>query len=95
MDESFRLVSSHVHRRNTAERFIQTFKNHSITVIDSVNPDFPLHVGCHMIKHAETTLNMLRPSRINPKLSAYAQSHGAFDYNTTLLASPGHKNSCA
>jgi hypothetical protein len=37
------------------------------------------------------TLNLLRGSRINPKLSAYAQLHGAFDYNKTPLAPPGTK----
>eukprot|EP00978_Attheya_sp_CCMP212_P039740 scaffold209632_cov37-Attheya_sp.AAC.1 len=35
------------------------------------------------------TLNLLRGSRINPKLSAYAQVHGAFDFNRTPLAPPG------
>ena len=32
---------------------------------------------------------MLRGSRINPKLSAYQQIWGEFDYNTTTLAPPG------
>ena len=37
------------------------------------------------------SLNLLRGSRINPKLSAYAQIHGAFDFNRTPLAPPGTK----
>ena len=32
---------------------------------------------------------MLRGSRINPKISAYQQIWGDFDYNTTPLAPPG------
>ena len=34
---------------------------------------------------------MLRPSRINPKLSAYMQIWGAFDFNKTPLAPIGCK----
>jgi hypothetical protein len=37
------------------------------------------------------TLNMRRPSRINPKLSAYQQVWGNFDFNKTPLAPPGCK----
>jgi hypothetical protein len=37
------------------------------------------------------TLNMCRPSRINPKLSAYQQVWGNFDFNKTPLAPPGCK----
>jgi hypothetical protein len=33
----------------------------------------------------------MRPSRINPRLSAEAQLNGAFDYNKTPLAPPGMK----
>ena len=35
------------------------------------------------------TLNMVRPSRINPRLSAYNQIHGIFNYEKTPLAPPG------
>jgi len=35
------------------------------------------------------SLNLLRASRINPRLSAYAQLNGAFDYNATPMAPPG------
>ena len=37
------------------------------------------------------TLNMVRCSRINPKMSAYTQLFGLFDYNQTLLAPLGTK----
>ena len=37
------------------------------------------------------TLNLLRPSRINPTLSAHAQLHGLFDFNATPFAPPGTK----
>ena len=37
------------------------------------------------------TLNMLQRSRINPKMSAYTQLFGSFDYNRTPLAPSGTK----
>lgn len=37
------------------------------------------------------TLNLLRTSRINPKLSAYAQLFGQYDYNRSPIAPPGTK----
>eukprot|EP00532_Pseudo-nitzschia_australis_P014697 CAMPEP_0168284554 /NCGR_PEP_ID=MMETSP0141_2-20121125/23578_1 /TAXON_ID=44445 /ORGANISM="Pseudo-nitzschia australis, Strain 10249 10 AB" /LENGTH=143 /DNA_ID=CAMNT_0008228585 /DNA_START=853 /DNA_END=1284 /DNA_ORIENTATION=- len=37
------------------------------------------------------TLNLLRASRVNPKLSAYTQVHGPFDFNKTPLAPLGCK----
>ena len=36
-------------------------------------------------------MNMLRPSRINPLISAYTQVHGIFDFNKTPLAPAGCK----
>ena len=35
------------------------------------------------------TLNMLRASRVNPNISAYAYLFGEFDFNVTPLAPPG------
>ena len=55
----------------------------------TTHPDFPLNQWDRLIPQATLTLNLLRPSRINPNLSAYAQVHGAFDYNKTPLAPPG------
>ena len=37
------------------------------------------------------TLNLLRQTRINPKLSAYTQMEGQHDYNANLLAPPDIK----
>jgi hypothetical protein len=50
-----------------------------------------MNLRCRLIRQAEITLNLLRASRINPCLSAYAQISGAFDYNATLLVPPGIK----
>ena len=90
-DAEFQLTPTHIHRRNIAERCIRTFKNHFIAVLCGTDPNFPLHLWDRLLPQTELTLNLLRGSRINPKLSAWAQVHGAFDYNRTPLAPPGTK----
>ena len=50
-----------------------------------------MHLWCRLIPLATTTLNLLRPSRLHPQLSAEAVLNGAFDYNVTPLAPPGTK----
>jgi hypothetical protein len=91
VDVDYQLVPPHVHRRNAAERAIRTFKNHFIAGLCSTDPDFPLHLWDRLLPQALLTLNLLRGSRINPNLSAYAQLHGAFDFNRTPIAPPGIK----
>ena len=86
---NFRLAPPHIHRLNAAERAIRTFKNHFITGLCSTNPNFPLKLWDRLLTQALIMLNLLRGSRINPQLSAWAQVHGAFDYNSTPLAPPG------
>ena len=85
----FRLVPPPLHRNNAAERAIATFKDHFVAGLTSTDPSFPMHLWCRLLPHATTTLNLLRPSRINPKVSAEAILNGSFDYNKTLLAPPG------
>ena len=78
-----------VHRRNAAERAIRTFQNHFIAGLCSVDKDFPLHLWDQLLVQAELTLNLLRGSRLNPKLSSWAQVNGTFDFNRVPLAPPG------
>jgi hypothetical protein len=85
----FQLVPPLVHRRNAAERAIRTFKNHFIAGLCSTAKDFPLHLWDRLLPQALLTLNLLRGSRINPKLSAWAQVNGPYDYNRTPIAPPG------
>ncbi len=88
-DFDFQLVPPGIHWRNAAERAIRTFKNHFIAALCSVDKNFPIHLWDQLLPQAEITLNLLRGSRINPKLSAWAQVHGTFDFNRTLLGPPG------
>eukprot|EP00957_Ditylum_brightwellii_P003824 290488-Ditylum_brightwellii.AAC.1 len=80
-----------MHRQNLAEQAIQTFKHHILARLATVDPDFPKNLWDTLIPQACLTLNLTRPSRINPWLSAVAQLNGAFDYNRTPLALPGIK----
>ena len=77
-----------LHRNNAAEKSIGTFKDHLIAIICSCNPQFLMHLWCRIVRQATTTLNHLRQSYINPRLSAKAQLNGAFDYNKSPLAPP-------
>jgi hypothetical protein len=77
-----------MHRRNTAKRAIQTFKNHFIVVLCSVDPNFPLLLWDRLLSQATITLNLLRQSIVNPKVSAYAQLYGHYDFNQAPMAPP-------
>jgi hypothetical protein len=87
----FQLAPPHCHRRNAAERAIQTFKNHFIAGLCSTNCDFPLNLWDKLRPQCLLTLNLLQRSRINPQLSAQAHMHGAFDFSRTPLVPPGTK----
>jgi hypothetical protein len=94
----YQLAPPHIHRRNNAEREIQTFKNHFISGLCSVEPTFPLKFWDKLLPQATIMLNILRQSIINPRMSAYAQLNGHFDFNRTPLDPPGtrivaHENS--
>ena len=88
----FRFYLPHLHRTNSADRAIQTFKDHLIAGITSCDPDFLLHLWDCLLSQATLTLNLLRPPGINPRLSAEAQPNGALDFNQTPLAPPGKKS---
>ena len=71
-----------VHRRNVAERAIQTFKDHFIAGLASVDPQFPMHEWNRLLPQAIITLNLLRNARVNPKLSSYAYIFLGFSTST-------------
>lgn len=87
----YQLTPPHVHRRNAAERAIQTFKNHFIAGLCSTDPTFPIHLWDRLLPQALLTLNLMRASRSNPNLSAHMQVYGPFSYNRTPIAPPGTK----
>jgi len=76
------LVPPGQHRRNQAERVIQTFKFHFISILAGVDNKFPLSLWCNLLEPAELTLtlSLLRQSRVVPNVSAFAHVHGNHDY---------------
>lgn len=87
----YQLTPAQMHRRNIAERAIQTFKNHFITILAGTSKTFPKNEWDRLLPQTELTMNLLRSSRINPNLSAEEQLNGTFDYNKTPLAPLGIK----
>lgn len=85
----FQLVPPGNHRCNVAERAIQTFKAHFISILCGTDPNCPIVIWDKFVKQAEITLNLMRASRIDPTKSAYEQIHGAFDFNSTPMAPIG------
>jgi hypothetical protein len=78
---TYQLVPPDDHRRNVAEKAIQTWKDHFIAVLSGTADKFPLHLWCQLIPHMEWQLNLLCQSNANPKISAYAHLYGPHDYN--------------
>jgi hypothetical protein len=86
---TFQLVPPYSHRRNAAERAIRSFKDHLIAGLCSTDKSFPMHRWDRLLPQAVITLNMLRTSRISPKLSASTHIDGQYDYNRSPIAPPG------
>ena len=86
---TYQLVPPHDHRRNLAERAIQTFKAHFISILCGVDENFPMHLWCRLLPQTEMTLNMSRKSKMVPNISAHAYLHGQHDYNAQPLAPLG------
>jgi hypothetical protein len=56
---AFQLVPPYIHRRNSAERAIISFKDHLIAGLCSTDKAFPMHLWDRILPQAVITLNML------------------------------------
>jgi hypothetical protein len=88
-NSKIQLVPPGNHRRNLAERAIQTFKNHFKAILAGVDNTFPMRLWDRLLPQAILTLNLLRQSNTVPTVSAYQYVHGNFDYNKMPLAPLG------
>jgi hypothetical protein len=88
-DITFQLVPPYRHRRNSDERAIRSFKDHLIAGLCSTDKSFPMHLWDRLLPQAVMALNMLRTSRINPKLLAAMHIFGQYDFNRAPMAPPG------
>jgi hypothetical protein len=86
---TIQLVSPNNHRRNLAERAIQTFKSHFKAVLAGVDDTFPMRSWDRLLPQTILTLNLLRQSNAVPKVSAWQYVNGNFDYNRMPLAPMG------
>jgi hypothetical protein len=64
------------HRANAAERSIRDVKNHMIATFATADPAFPLSLWDELLQQVEITINLLRPARNNPHMSAYEAFYG-------------------
>ena len=64
----FQLDPPNIHRRNAAEFDIRTVKNHFIAVLCGTDPKFPMQLWDRILDQVQITLNLLRASRIKPRL---------------------------
>ena len=78
----FQLVPPNDHRCNVAEKAIQTFKDHFVAVLCGADDVSPLQLWCQLLRHAEHQLNLLRKSRTNPTISAFAKIYGSHNYDS-------------
>jgi hypothetical protein len=88
---NLQIVAPNDHRLNPAERAIQSFKAHFISTRSGVDPGFPSNRWDLLVPMTVLTLNLLRPSKINPAISAYTQVMGTFDFNRTPIGPVGCK----
>ena len=88
-DMSYELVPPNNHQRNIAEKAIQAWKDHFVTVLSSTNNNFPMHLWCQILPQAERQINLLRQSNVNPKISAYSHLYGPHNYNANPFVPVG------
>jgi hypothetical protein len=94
-DITFQLVPPYSHRRNSVKRAIRSFKDHLIARLCSTDKSFPMHLWDRILPQVVITLNMLRTSRINPKLSAATHIFGQYDFNRAPMPPPRNKDYCS
>jgi hypothetical protein len=85
----FQLVPPDMHHRNWAECAIRTFKDHFLAILAGVDAAFPPYLWDLLLPQAELTLNLLRQSTLNPRISAWEFFQGPFDFNKTPLGPVG------
>jgi hypothetical protein len=86
---TFQLVPQYNHRRNVANIAIRSLKDHLIARMSSTDKAFPMHLWDTFLPQVVITINMLRTSRINSKLSASTHIDGQYSYNRDPMAPPG------
>ena len=91
-DVKFQLVPPHIHRRNAAERAIQTFKHHFLAILASCDRDFPIKEWDRLLDQAEITLNLLRNFQNQPKVICLCISLWSLRFQRYPVRSTRHQS---
>eukprot|EP00956_Cyclotella_meneghiniana_P023402 scaffold45578_cov41-Cyclotella_meneghiniana.AAC.1 len=87
---TYQLVPPDVHRRNIAERAIQTFKAHFLSILAGISSLFPNYLWDKLIPQTELTLNLLRQSHVAPAISAWeCYNNAPFNFDATPIGPCG------
>ena len=89
---TYQLVLPDDHRRNMAEKAIQTWKNHFVSVMSAAAATFPRHLWSQEIPQADRQVILLRQSNIHPTISTYAQVYGQQNYSAYPFLPIGIEN---
>ena len=82
-------VEAHNHKVNAAEKAVKTAKYHIIAHVATLDHQCPIQSWSKMLPQMQDTLNMLRTSCNNNKLTAYEELNDKFDWNRTPIAPIG------
>ena len=85
----FQLASPHMHRRNSAEWAIRTYKDLFIYGFLTIYPDSPIRKWDRLRSQCVITLKLIQNSRVNLALSAYAYLFVPYDFNKSPTAPHG------
>ncbi|KAL7523689.1 LOW QUALITY PROTEIN: hypothetical protein ACHAWF_000626, partial [Thalassiosira exigua] len=85
----YELVPKGQHRRNIAEKAIQTYKSHAIGVCSGLPQSFPLHQWDELLPQIDMQVNLLRFSNGAPRVCAWTALQGQHDFNRHPLAPLG------
>ncbi len=66
-------------------------QNHLLSGLATCDPEYLIQEWDRILPQCEITLNLLRNSRINPKLSGWATMQGVHDFNKWPMAPPATK----
>ena len=70
------------------EQAVLTLKSCFKSTIASLPPGFPFANWCRLLEQVKLSVNIVRPFRQNPKLSAWAGMEGEYHFGATPIAPP-------
>ena len=80
-----------MHRRNAAERSIETWKNTFISDLNGTYKLFPMYLWERLMDKSQIMLNMIRSSRRNAWISVHAMMEGNHHFNKIPFVPPFKK----